>query len=122
MSDELCLRQTRVSAALNWHCTELRIRVTTRPFVADAVEKLADAIRFGGRPIVLLVRSRSLIGMLGGALGWGCEPCESSEVLNCRGEEELVARAGRTSKTKSIKSKLAFEVCKEHLDLLAPSA
>jgi hypothetical protein len=55
-------------------------------------------------------------------LGWGCEPCESSEVLNGRGEEELVAGAGRTSKTKPIKSKLAFEMCKEHLDLLAPSA
>jgi hypothetical protein len=42
--------------------------------------------------------------------------------LNCRSEEELVAGTGQTSKTKPIKSKLAFEVCKEHLDLLAPSA
>ena len=59
---------------------------------------------------------------LGEALGWGCESCQSSEVLNGRGEEELIAGTGWTSETKPIKSEMAFEMCKEHLDLLAPSA
>ena len=59
---------------------------------------------------------------LGAASGGGREPCESSEVLDRCGEEELVVGASRTSQTKSIKTKLSLQVCEQHFDLLATAA
>ena len=73
----------------------------------------------------LAIRSKSGsfgVWRLGAASCWVREPCKSSEVLNCCGEEELVVGTGRTSETKPIKTKLSLEVCEQHLDLLATAA
>src|ERR1700734_2629730 len=91
-----------------------------RPELADCVEEVWQTKEVD-RTAVLTARSMVRGGLLSGRLEVRCRDQlrQLSEVLGGCREEELVAGAVGSSQSKSIQLQDAFEVCKQHFDLLA---